>query len=122
MVKCEFCGKQEATESITDAETLKPVLICVNCDSKMSWKPDTKKLFCLQREFCAYNSFALYELEATDSENAIAEIEENVATNYSSDWLITDEDRLTLLKILSEGLSGNELNEIMIKMECKNGN
>ena len=37
MTKCEFCKKNKATESITDAETGREVLICVSCDSKMNW-------------------------------------------------------------------------------------
>ena len=38
--KCAFCNKNEATESITDSETMKEVMICVECDKQMGWEDE----------------------------------------------------------------------------------
>jgi len=42
-VMCQFCGKYEGTESITDGETLQEVMICVGCDDDVNWKPSNEQ-------------------------------------------------------------------------------
>mgnify|MGYP001579451982 CR=1 FL=1 len=38
VILCQFCKRNEATESITDGETLQEVLICSSCENKMEWE------------------------------------------------------------------------------------
>jgi hypothetical protein len=75
------------------------------------------KLYCLQREFTGENQFAFYELENTEQEQAYEEIEETISTSNSQEWILTRQEIITLIKILSDSFSGNELNEEMIKLE-----
>ena len=37
-IKCQFCGKNEGTETIIDGETQKEILICEECDNMMEWE------------------------------------------------------------------------------------
>jgi hypothetical protein len=71
----------------------------MECVSKMQ---KVRKFFCLQRHFLGINQFDFYELEATEEDKAWNEIEESIAGNNSQEWLITDEERQTLIKLLSE--------------------
>jgi len=36
-MKCQFCNKNEGTESITDSETQQEILICSECDNNLNW-------------------------------------------------------------------------------------
>jgi hypothetical protein len=40
MVLCEFCKVRRATESITETDTNRSVLICLKCESEMEWDYD----------------------------------------------------------------------------------
>jgi len=44
-VNCAFCGKLEGTESITDSETQREILICEVCENDLNWyNPRVEKL------------------------------------------------------------------------------
>lgn len=63
-------------------------------------KPAKQKLYCLSRDFTTVGCFSFRDLGAIDAEKAWQEIEENIATNMSQDWLITAEEVRYLKQLL----------------------
>jgi hypothetical protein len=78
------------------------------------------KLYCLQRDFICENEFSFYELESTDFEKAVEEVEETISNTNTQEWIITEEERQTILNLLKDDVVQTpkmDLNEEMIKYE-----
>lgn len=66
-----------------------------------------EKFYVLHRDFMSAKpkeQFALKIIKAEDSEVAYLEIEENIATNNSQEWLLTQAEFKELKKVLEKGV------------------